>query len=288
MLNIPVRLACTRLVAGAAAVSLASVVAAAPADAAEPLQSCTSLGFTPTSSACTVAAGETVSYWVLSGSGGNGGAGGDSTAPGGGLGARGGTGGTGAKIAGSYTNATDDTVTLDLAVGANGVNGANGIADTNGSDGSVGASGTNSVIVVRGAALLVVAAAGTGGQGGQGGSANGSDGAAGISGIDGEDLSILPPGGSFVTTYWRESPFVSFTGGPVAAEESEDGAVWWQSVGRAADAACPTGWAASWAQWAQPKSGGWVCDRAVFWRDGRWVQSSSPQDVDDLTDWDGR
>lgn len=44
-----------------------------------------------------------------------------------------------------------------------------------------------------------------------------------------------------------------------------DMTMWHQSIGRAAsEAACPTGYTPSWAQWPNGHQGGWVCNREVF------------------------
>jgi hypothetical protein len=38
---------------------------------------------------------------------------------------------------------------------------------------------------------------------------------------------------------------------------------WVQAYGRVQDAACETGWDASWQEWAVPVTGGWVCPRSI-------------------------
>jgi len=38
---------------------------------------------------------------------------------------------------------------------------------------------------------------------------------------------------------------------------------WVQAYGRDKDAACLDGWGASWQQWAEKVTGGWVCDRSI-------------------------
>ena len=44
-----------------------------------------------------------------------------------------------------------------------------------------------------------------------------------------------------------------------------DKTLWQQSIGRiSSDAACPTGYSASWAQWPNDNKGGWVCNRELF------------------------
>lgn len=63
---------------------------------------------------------------------------------------------------------------------------------------------------------------------------------------------------------------------------------WWQSIGRGTDAHCPLGWGASWAEWAQPVTGGWVCNRVVFWDGARWMQAMDLDDSRDAAIWDGK
>lgn len=63
---------------------------------------------------------------------------------------------------------------------------------------------------------------------------------------------------------------------------------WWQSTGRTADSACPLGWGASWAAWAQPVTGGWVCNRVVFWNGTRWMQAADLDNTHDAAIWDGK
>ena len=48
---------------------------------------------------------------------------------------------------------------------------------------------------------------------------------------------------------------------------------WLQSYGRAQQETCQIGWHASWAEWAVPTSGGWVCNRTIFWNGTAWVQN---------------
>ena len=50
-------------------------------------------------------------------------------------------------------------------------------------------------------------------------------------------------------------------------------APWFQSYGRASDATCRPGWHASWAEWAVPSTGGWVCNRTVYWDGSAWMQN---------------
>ncbi len=66
---------------------------------------------------------------------------------------------------------------------------------------------------------------------------------------------------------------------------------WLQSYGRRESEICRDGWHSSWAEWAINKTGGWVCNRTVFYNGSTWVQnpnevwgSSHPADN---AAWDG-
>ena len=48
---------------------------------------------------------------------------------------------------------------------------------------------------------------------------------------------------------------------------------WLQSYGRLQTDTCRAGWHPSWAEWAVTKTGGWVCNRTVFWNGSAWVQN---------------
>ena len=49
------------------------------------------------------------------------------------------------------------------------------------------------------------------------------------------------------------------------ADSEPDMTLWHQSISRSSsDAACPSGYAASWAQWPNDRKGGWVCNRELF------------------------
>ena len=55
--------------------------------------------------------------------------------------------------------------------------------------------------------------------------------------------------------------------GPRSSDDGSgpDMTMWQQSIGRSSsDAACPTGYSASWAQWPNDRKGGWVCNRELF------------------------
>lgn len=67
-----------------------------------------------------------------------------------------------------------------------------------------------------------------------------------------------------VTTYW--SVAILWAGPRTSGDGSEpDMTLWHQSIGRSSsDAACPTGYSASWAQWPNDHKGGWVCNRELF------------------------
>jgi hypothetical protein len=49
------------------------------------------------------------------------------------------------------------------------------------------------------------------------------------------------------------------------ADSGPNMTLWHQSISRSSsDAACPSGYAASWAQWPNDHKGGWVCNRELF------------------------
>jgi hypothetical protein len=51
---------------------------------------------------------------------------------------------------------------------------------------------------------------------------------------------------------------------------------WLQMYGRPSQTdACRSGWDPSWAEWAITKTGGWVCQRTIYWHDGAWFESPS-------------
>lgn len=70
-----------------------------------------------------------------------------------------------------------------------------------------------------------------------------------------------------------------------------DPAPWLQSYGRTESETCREGWHASWAEWAVDKTGGWVCNRTVFWNGSTWVQNPNavwgPINPDQTTAWVG-
>ena len=66
---------------------------------------------------------------------------------------------------------------------------------------------------------------------------------------------------------------------------------WLQSYGRTQSQTCKEGWSSSWAEWAIGKTGGWVCNRTVFWNGSAWVQNPDAvwgeADPTRTTPWDG-
>jgi hypothetical protein len=48
---------------------------------------------------------------------------------------------------------------------------------------------------------------------------------------------------------------------------------WLQAYGRTEGGVCKSGWSASWAAWAISATGGWVCNRTIFWNGSSWVQN---------------
>lgn len=70
-----------------------------------------------------------------------------------------------------------------------------------------------------------------------------------------------------------------------------DPAPWLQSYGRSESETCRQGWHSSWAEWAIEKTGGWVCNRTVFWNGISWVQNPDafwgPANHVANAEWDG-
>lgn len=66
---------------------------------------------------------------------------------------------------------------------------------------------------------------------------------------------------------------------------------WLQSYGRLAGDTCRAGWHPSWAEWAQTKTGGWVCNRTIFWSNDTWWQNPNTvwgsDNAADSIPWDG-
>ena len=206
------------------------------------LPECALSSFTSDDS-CTVAAGETVAFTVVSGAGGSGGVGGaggnggigyQCTPANGGVGEGGGIGGLGGAgllVSGTYTNATGSAVTLDVLVGANGANGAvggpgsagangtflsqTGGNGTDGTDGSDGQDGAASGIAVSGGSTIVTAGGGlkgtkglkgTGGTGGapSPGCTAGTNGTRGANGTAGTLGTLVAPGS--LPSGWASAP----------------------------------------------------------------------------------
>lgn len=186
-----------------------------PPDLTTPVGPCAGLTFLA-DGICTVDPGETVSFTVISGSGGNGGDGGNggtsfdngSGAVSGDLGASGGAGGRAYSVSGSFTNTTGAPVNLYAVVGTNGVDGSVGIPGSDGTvnsqdggpggNGADGAAGQQSAIfldnpfIVTSMTVLqnvVIVSGGTGGVGGSGGSGA----LAPVSVLNGVDGTITSP-----------------------------------------------------------------------------------------------
>lgn len=66
---------------------------------------------------------------------------------------------------------------------------------------------------------------------------------------------------------------------------------WLQSYGRSVNDECKPGWQPSWAEWARDKTGGWVCNRTVYWNGSTWMQSPNavwgPTSSNQDSPWDG-
>ena len=69
---------------------------------------------------------------------------------------------------------------------------------------------------------------------------------------------------SGVTSPWAVA--ILWVGPRTSGDDSEpDMTMWQQSIGRSSsEAACPSGYSASWAQWPNDYKGGWVCNRELF------------------------
>lgn len=67
---------------------------------------------------------------------------------------------------------------------------------------------------------------------------------------------------------------------------------WLQSYGRLPAQGCKPGWHASWAEWAVAKTGGWVCNRTVYWNGSEWMQDPDSiwvaANSTEATVWDGQ
>lgn len=59
---------------------------------------------------------------------------------------------------------------------------------------------------------------------------------------------------------------ILWAGPRISSDDSEpDMTLWHQSISRSSsDAACPSGYTPSWAQWSNDRKGGWVCNRELF------------------------
>ena len=66
---------------------------------------------------------------------------------------------------------------------------------------------------------------------------------------------------------------ISYGGGSEPVVNDSPPPPWLQSYGRAQQETCQIGWHASWAEWAVATSGGWVCNRTIFWNGTAWVQN---------------
>lgn len=152
--------------------------------------------------------------------------------------AQGGSGGTGVTrsitgTAQSYAGGGGGGSQVRIALGGSGVGGDGGV--TSGSP-------------IYPAGVAPGAGASNTGSGG-GGGRNGGVGGAGGSGV-------------VITRWTTSSVVVSATVAPIDLTPSS----WHQSVGRPGNVqSCPSGWSASWAQWMNVGTGGWVCNREYYW-----------------------
>lgn len=78
---------------------------------------------------------------------------------------------------------------------------------------------------------------------------------------------------------------------PTAGQSDEGPPPWLQSYGRTEGNICRSGWHASWAEWATSITGGWVCNRTIFWNGSTWVQNPNVgwgiANPADTNSWDG-
>lgn len=74
-------------------------------------------------------------------------------------------------------------------------------------------------------------------------------------------------------------------------DEAQTPPPWLQSYGRTDSQQCASGWHPSWAEWAVDKTGGWVCNRTIFWNGTGWSQNANAVwgsvDVSQTVPWDG-
>ena len=63
--------------------------------------------------------------------------------------------------------------------------------------------------------------------------------------------------------------------------------VWHQSYSIKQSMDCASGWDQSWAQWPNDGSGGYVCNRVVFYKDGVWLVSATEEEASVSRPWDG-
>ncbi len=96
--------------------------------------------------------------------------------------------------------------------------------------------------------------------------------------------------GSTYSTTWTVT-IATGGGGDGASASSRTPPPWLQSHGRTQHEKCRTGWHPSWAEWAVDKTGGWVCNRTVYWSGSTWVQNPNAvwgtTDLSQNASWDG-
>jgi len=237
-----------KAIVGTTLTAMAALGAGQMASASGTTGTCVTTAIFVETGTCTVLPGEAIEFTVQGGAGGpggNGGSGGDGFMRGpyeggyAGFGGSGGTGGSlgrGAEVVGSYTNSTDETVTLTVVVGVAGLSGSDGMFGVSGvegtpngadgTDGGDGVAGTESAIFIDDS-LVVSAQGGTGGTGGKGGkggtsptgvlgSPNGVAGEPGEDGLDGVNGSYAPsplPEGWIYTEEGLSTESVRFVSG---------------------------------------------------------------------------
>ena len=97
---------------------------------------------------------------------------------------------------------------------------------------------------------------------------------------DNVTLSEATTGGkAYVVKMWEGTALTQAqveeeSNGGASGDSSQSPPPWLQQYGRASAAAvCATGWNPSWANWAVPYTGGWVCNRGIYMNNGQWYVS---------------
>ena len=96
---------------------------------------------------------------------------------------------------------------------------------------------------------------------------------------------------SFSSASFVASATQTSSGSTSSGSTSSAPTPWLQSYGRTEGNICGLGWHASWAEWATSTTGGWVCNRTVFWNGSSWVQNPNAvwgiTNLAETSSWDG-